>query len=240
MTAEQKKIYARIMKEAADSAMAGLERIQVNAARTCWEQDNGFYLTHLHIESVKGWGVRVRVAIQFFWNEYDFLCYEFYDRPSYIYPDLTDEIHLPEVPMNAAALLEYESHPFADFERYFARLMKAAREQFDYYGRMRDLMHLQKALADRQCARAEQKLRLDLHRALVLITAGEYEAAFAILDHVIERAETSDLLDEANEIYSHTESREAWLAYVNRRIASGRRKLSARLKCLEKRSFAFE
>lgn len=241
MTPEENKAYARIIKESAMAAMAGLDSVRSNRSGSSWMQDNGFFVTYLDIESVKAWGVRIRVAIQFFWSQYDFCCYQFCDGLSHIYPSVTDEIHLPEVPMNEAALLEYEAHSLADFERYFARLMNAAREKFDYYGRMRDLTQLQKALASRKnsdCA-DDGKNRYDLDLALVAMTAGDRETAVAIMRDAVDHSRSPEIVEEAKEMLAHIENREDWLFYVNSRISSGRKLLSPKLKFVENRNFAF-
>lgn len=238
--AEMTRNYADIMKECATAVMAGLDAVQCNRSKTCWTVDNGFFVTYLDIESVKAWGIRIRVAMQFFWSQYDFCCYQFYNGHSHIYPSVTDEIHLPEVPMNAAALLEYDAHPIADFERYFMMLMQAARKKMEEYNRMRDLALLRKALAERADVRCDGNKRYDLDLAIVSMTAGDEDTALAIVRDALCNSQSPDIVHEADELLAHMESREEWLSYVNRRVEKGRTLLCAKLKWSKKSKFAFE
>lgn len=124
-----------------------------------------------------------------------------------------------------------------EFERYFRILLTIAKRKFEYdYKEMTDLDVFCARYANRKdtwCVRENDHI-IDLDHAIGEMTAGYREKARQLMQNAIENSAHPETVAQAQEMLSHTDSREAWLGYINGRVEKGRNILSAKLKFLTK------
>ena len=250
MTTEEMKVYDKIFKNVSTRVMWDIENVQVTQSGKRWEQDNGFYVTHLHIESVKSIGVRINVAIQFLWYNEDSLLYQFYDYSHPLGQRYSLEVYTPAVPFNPLGLLAYEDHTIEEFEHYFTLLMAEARKVFDHYSAMKDLAVFHRAMADKYAYDKDVEIKhgrsghgsdnFACQLAMLSLLIGDYPTALPLLKELSSESPYPFYVERANQLLNLLENREALLSYINGLIAEGRKTLSSKIKILGKRSFAFE
>lgn len=250
MTPEQKKVYDKIFKNVSTRIMQGVENIQLTQSGRSWEQDNGFYVTHLHIESVKAFGVRINVGIQFLWYNNNSLLYQFYDYPNLLSQSHSTDVYTSDVPINPLGLLTYEDHTVEEFEHYFTLLMIEARKVFDHYAAMKDLGVFKRAIADKYAYDREVEIKhgrsghgsdkYASELALISLLVGDSQTAIPLLEELAAESPYPFYVERANRLLAYAGNREELLSYVNMLLADGRKALSHRIKILEKRRFTFE
>lgn len=250
MTSEEKKVYDRIIKTVSTRIMEEVENVQSTRLGKRWEQDNGFYVTHLHIESVKSIGVRLHVAIQFLWYKNDSLLYQFFNHPDEVFGNSSTEVRTNKVPLNSLGLLSFEEHSVEEFEYYFTLLMTEARKFFDHYTAMKDLVVFQRALADKYARDKDVEIKhgrsghgsdnFACQLAMISMLIGDNQTAIPLLKELAVESPYPFYVELAKQLLARVENREALLSYINGLVSDGRNTLSSKIKILGKSSFAFE
>lgn len=146
-----------------------------NSTKSLWVDDNGFYLTYVELAPWNGFGVYLKVAVQFLWNSTPVNVFQYYEKHS--------AIIVPETAVLGGCIMFEQS----GWQNTLEVSLAQAVERVTKYRRLKDYGYLCNQLKNRCDLFATQftdYIYRDTDRAIALALDKRTNEALEIFDYV--------------------------------------------------------